>query len=265
MSLSPANAPLWHSFEARESLDERAFYAAKSLPKFYRDTLAFEPVLLKSNLFRPASGARTRYDVFTELKSYNNTRIEYRGEELRQDDLRVLLTLLKLRSGDVVSNAIEFTPRTFCRDVLGWADSSDSVAKLKACILRLQDARARVHFKGGMLAMSFVSDAVLRSNDAWTVWLSDLLLPVFERNLTYLKASERLAMKDGLESWLYGFIKADSCTLEFDLSTMREAAGSTYEQKDFNKHVKKVLEGFEADGIVASFEVSKGKLKVRKS
>ncbi|MNU44051.1 hypothetical protein D3C71_328550 [compost metagenome] len=264
MSLSAL--PIWQSLEVPETFEERAFYAAKSLPKFYKGTLAFEPVLLKSNLFRPATvPPRVTFSTFTELKTYGKTRIEYKGEELRQDDLRVLLTLLRMRAGDTVGGAIEFVPRTFCREALEWADSGDSVAKLKACVLRLQDARARVHFDSGMMAMCFISDAVLRDEGGWSVWLSDLLVPLFERNLTFLKASERLALKDGLESWLYGFIKADSCLLEFDLSAMREAAGSTYVQKDFNRHVKKELEGFVAGGIIVGFAVSKGKLKVRKA
>lgn len=253
------------SSTAEPCANERKFYAEKTLRTLYKGSLAFEPVLLKSNLFRPGSGSRAMYTTYTDLKAYGSTRIEYKGEELRQDDLRVLLALVKIRAGSVIGNVIEFVPRTFAREVLSWPDSGESVKKLKACVLRLHDARARIHFKEGLVAMSFVSDAVLANEGGWQLWLSELLLPVFERNLTFLKADERLAMKDGMASWLYGFIKADSCMLDFDLHEMRAAAGSTYGQKDFNKQVKKTLEAFTSDGIVKDFRIAAGKLTVRKS
>ncbi|MDN2702040.1 hypothetical protein O0881_08545 [Janthinobacterium sp. SUN100] len=248
-----------------ESLEEKRFYAEKSLPKFYKGTLAFEPILLKSNLFGHGSGARAVSDVFRSVAVYGNTKIEFKGEELRQDDLRVLLALLRRRAGVRVDGAIEFLPRAFCREDLGWADSGESVNKLEDAVLRLADARARVYYEKGMLAMSFISDARLAKVGGWSIWLSGLLAPIFERNLTFLKARERLGMKDGLGTWLYGFIKADSCLFEFNLEKMRLASGSTYVQKEFNRAVSKALAGFEADGIVASFAVAKGKLKVCKA
>jgi hypothetical protein len=192
-----------------ESLQERAFYAEKAVPKLYKSSFALEPAMLKSALFRPAAGTRAVFEQYTEVAVHGSHGMEYRGEELRQDDERVLMALLKLRAGELVTAEARFVPRKFCREVLEWADSSDSVAKLKASIKRLHDARVRITYAdGGENLYSFVSDAELHG-DEWKVWLSPRLAQMFERSCTYVDMKTRLSLKDGLASWLYGFIKAD--------------------------------------------------------
>ncbi|MGO4813999.1 hypothetical protein AB4156_31190 [Cupriavidus sp. 2MCAB6] len=250
------------AYDKKPSFAERAALAALTLPKFYSGSLPFEPFLLKSSLFRPGSGSRTLYPTYTELSTYGNTHIEYQGEELRQDDLRTLLALLRHRSGKIIGDVIEFVARPFCRDELGWADSGDSVAKLQACILRLRRARIRAVFPHAVMHdFRLVSEASF-NKECWSVWLSEDLMPILTRSLTFMKASERLAMKDGLASWLYGFIKADSCLLPFDLHAMHAAAGSTYAQKDFNRHVRRHLAAFKESGIVHGYALQGKQLRV---
>lgn len=171
-----------------ESYAEKVSNNEKKLPKLkalYKNSLSFEPVMLKSALFRPASGARITYKEFVEVPSHGTSKVFFQGEELRQDDQRVLLMLLKARAGEEVTNVQQFVPRSFVRDVLGWADSGDSVAKLKACILRLQCAKVKVEYAdGGLGVYSFVSDAVMSKNDErWSVWLSMHLVAMFKRQL----------------------------------------------------------------------------------
>jgi hypothetical protein len=246
------------------SLAEKAFYAAKTVPKFYKDSLGFPPVMLKSALFRPVTGPRTNYPAFTQVRAHGSHKIEFKGEELRQDDERLLMALLKLRSGASVDGVQEFVPRTFCRDVLGWADSSDSVAKLKASLARLQSARVHVEYAdGGEGYYSFVSDFDSQ-RDNWSVWLSPRLVAIFDRHPTYLSMKNRLALKDGINSWLYGFIKADSSFAPFSLSDLREVAGSTYDQKNFNRQIKGALETLKGEGLLKGFALKKGKLEITK-
>jgi hypothetical protein len=248
---------------ADDSLDTKRAVADITLPKIFKDSLAFMPALLRSNLFRPGSGDRATYSTYTELTTYGRTRIEYKGEELRQDDLRVLLAFVKERSGGLVSNVTTFVPRTFCREVLKWPDSSESVKKLRACILRLQDARARIYpGEGGELAVSFISDAALLEGE-WSVWLSEPLSKIFAGHPTYLKASVRLGMTDGLASWLYSFLESDVGKKPVDMTRLRAASGSTYEQKEFNRHVRKHLAAFLDAGVLVSFSFNKDGLCFR--
>lgn len=220
--------------------------------------------MLKSALFRPITGPRAAHLSYTPIRAQGGHKIEFNGEELRQDNERLLMALLKLRSGMTVDGVQEFVPRTFCREAPGWADSRDSVSKLKASLVRLQTARVRVEYSdGGKGYYSFVSDVDFRV-DAWNVWLSPRLVTRFDWFPTYLSMTNRLALKDGVVSRLYGFIKADACFAPFSLGDLREVAGSPYNQKDFNRQIKGALDLLEAEGLIRSFEVPGGKLKVNK-
>lgn len=246
-----------------DTIEERRHYAAISLPRLYVNSFALATAMLKSNLFRAASGARVTFSEYTKLTATQGWTIEYKGEELRQDDLRVLLALIKERSGDVVSNIITLVPRTFCRETLKWADSGDSADKLRHCIKRLHDARVRLVRDRDEYLYSFISEAEL-SEGGCSVWLSNSMAEMFKSQVTYLNVDERLAMKDGLLSWMYGFIKADACFVPFDLPALRALAGSAYRQKDFNKQLKKVLESLAKENLIREFDIGRGKLVVKK-
>lgn len=265
----PSNKPLRVSRAKEqasvvESPAERAFYAGKAVPKLHKDTFAFEPVMLKSALFRPITGPRATYSAYTPVRTHGAHKIEFKGEELRQDDERLLMALIKLRAGATVDGVQEFVPRTFCRDMLEWADSGDSVAKLRASLVRLQTARVHVEYAdGGEGFYSFVSDIDMRA-DTWSVWLSPRLASMFDRFPTYLSMKNRLALKDGITSWLYGFLKADACFAPFNLAELREVAGSTYEQKNFNRQIKNAMELLKGEGLVKGFGIKAGQLEIAK-
>jgi hypothetical protein len=250
-----------------ETFEERTYYANKTLPKLYANSFALATAMLKSNLFRPGSGTRMVFSDYTKLNVTGGWTLEYKGEELRQDDQRLLLALIKLRSGQVVSNVITFIPRTFCHceDTLNWADSSDSTEKLYACIKRLHDARVRLIRDDGIEYLySFISDAVLEK-ESWSVTLSQTMAEMFDSQVTYIQVDRRLAMKDGLLAWIYGFIKADACHAPIDLHSLRALAGSTYTQKDFNRHLKKALESLVAVEVIREFKIARSKLTVKKA
>lgn len=253
-----------------ESFDESAFHGSKKLPALkplYKDSLALQPVMLKSALFRPASGARVTHLQPTVIPSHSH-RVLFTGEELRQDDQRVLLMLLKQRLGQEIDNVLTFVPRVFVREVLGWADSSDSVAKLRACIDRLQTARVRIEYAvGGHDDYSFITDTRIDAKGhSWSIWLSTRLVAMFKHAPTYLPMAERLALRDGMDSWLYGFVKADACLTPFLLSDMRDWSGRTnYEQKNFNRELKADLERMCEHKVIASYAFNKKKVMIYKT
>ena len=241
------------------------------LPEQYDGTLAFTPELLKSRLFGHRSGKREIFGGFTTVPAYGKTKIEFQGEELRQDDLRVLLALIRIRAGGGCETAIEFNPRKFCVKTLGWGDSGGSVEKLNEAILRLHDAKCRLYYaheeigKEVFQGISFITEfAILKG--AWSVQLSPSLVTLLTGwYRSYMKVSERMSMKDGLGSWLYGVIKADSCELGFDLEQLRAVSGSPMILKEFNRAVKKSMAEFEKMGVVAGFTLKNGHLSLRKT
>jgi hypothetical protein len=253
------------------SIAERQADAKTRVPKpskLFKNSFALEPIMLKSALFRPAAGERAVYADWTPIRTHGANQVFFKGEELRQDDERVFLTLLKRRTGGAVDAGDLFVPRPFCRDVLGWADSSDSVARLKASLVRLQGGHVHIVYgKGGFGYYSFVSDWHETEDGQWLVLLSPMLAQMFERNPTYLDTKARLALRDGLDTWLYGYLEAeygflDSPTVTFPLKNMRELAGSTYVQRDFNKALKHALERLRDRGLIVSFAFVKKSVEV---
>lgn len=250
-----------------DSFAERMALGAQTLPAVYKGSFAVATVLLKTALFSSAArGERRCFAEYTDVPAPVGFRVQFKGMELRQDDLRVLLTLIKMNAKLPAADCITFCPRTFCRDVLRWADSSDSVAKLRASIIRMHDVRIQVEGGTQMWLCSLVGHAFFDSapGSVWSVNLDKSVADMMRGQLTYLSVEDRLGMRDGLESWLYGYVKADACYAPIDRAELRERSGCTYEQKDFNKHLKCVLDGFVEAGIVEGWELEKGRLRIRK-
>lgn len=234
-----------------DNLDERLLLAEETLPKIYTGSFAVAGILLKTALFSSvAKGERKVFTDYTEIAAPAGFVVKYKGEELRQDDLRVLLTLIKLNAGRPAGNAITFHARTFCREVLQWADSSDSVEKLKASIARMHDARIRVTGKKQFWFCSLVSSAHIDEDGLWTVNLDKSIAEMMKAQLTFLSVVDRLTMRDGLESWMYGYVKADACLAPIEREELRELSGCTYAPKDFNKHLKAVMDSFKSAGMI---------------
>lgn len=253
-----------------ETLAEKQFYAeaaSREIPKFHKASFALAPSLLKSALFNAASkGDRVNYTSYTPIPVHSNTlKLSYSGTELRQDDLRVLLCLIKIRSGFIATEKIEFKLRAFAVNTLKWADSSTSVTKLKQCLVRLHSARVMIEDANQFESYySFISDLDMDATSA-TVWLSDRVADLFNNTtLTYFNSDERLQAKDGLRSWLLTFIKADACHAPFKVSKLLEFSGCGYSASEFNRALKETLVYLLSIGVIEDFDVKGGVLSIRK-
>lgn len=244
----------------------RADAEAGFSPKLHSNTLVFAPALLKSSLFKASKGPRRVHMSPVEIKAHNpsQVRIQFQGEELQQDDLRVLLALVKLREGSLMSRMLQFSPREFCV-AMGRADSSSSVAVLKESLVRLQKARIRVVTAQMEAHYSFVSDVEVERG-VWRAWLSERVAALLaDSTFTCLDKDTRFAAKDGLESWLYSFVKADACFVPFKLEALQEWTGLTgYAPKEFARVLKKELNGLVVAGEIDSFEMKDGKVRITK-
>lgn len=236
------------------------------IPKMHRDTLMFAPALLKSALFKASKGSRLVHEKEVEVPTHNKrVRLFYTGEELQQDDLRVLLMLIKMREGSLATRVLHFSPREFCI-AMGRADSSSSVQVLRGSLKRLQRARVRLVTLEKEALYSFVSDVEFERG-RWSVWLSERVATMLaDSTFTCMVKAVRFAAKDGLESWLYSFVKADACFVPFKLADMQEWTGLTgYAGKEFARVLKKELSGLVESGEIDSFDIKDGKVRITKS
>ena len=258
------------------------------LPEYHRTSYAMSPVILCSALFGIArvktvliEGEKTSVREYLEcvFRTTNGATIEYHGKELAQDDLTVLLGLLNKHCGMATSCALEFAPSTFCTQI-GWSDSKHNVFRLKHCLLRLRKAilivraakkeddtemssLAKAIGKGWTLG--FLSDLKWDGLAQWSVQIDSRMCQLFKTTPTYLIASKRMALTEGLQTWLYGYIEANTCTYAVPVAKIHEACGSTSSLKEFSRQIRDALPKLVEIGAVhENSTVKNGKVAIFK-
>lgn len=252
-----------------EELEAEELESPQGLRKLKSGSLCFDPFMLKSALFAPRTGTRKEFKEFTKIPSSGKNVIEYCGPELRQDDQRVLLMLLKLRAekhNGHLAGCSQFAIRSFCVNVLRWADSSSSDERLKDSIVRMKSADIRVRYENFQAGYSIIS-AYEFKRGACTVWLSPRLASLFKFHTTFFSRSARLSIADGLASWLWTYIKAEFApTPQLKLAELRQQSAKTeYIQKEFNREIKKAAMTLQSEGLIEKFSVVRGVMTVIRS
>lgn len=149
----------------------------------------------------------------TLVPAYGKTKIEFKGEELRQDDLRVFNTLIRMglegRAGPQLNSIPEnFHTKLWAGVTVGAASKSLRIRycgytmRKVGCTTYMRRAKKEV-FQG----ISFITEFTMEKGE-WSIQLSPSLVTLLTGwYRSFMKASERMSMKDGLGSWLYGVIK----------------------------------------------------------
>jgi hypothetical protein len=277
--------------------DERTAPAAWDLddtvyaPDMHKTTYAMNPAILCCALFGVGKGTAVigadgkkkhiREYIKRTFATTNGASIEYRGDELCQDDLTVLLGLLNQHAGFATSLALEFSPYTFCSQI-GWSDSDYNVTRLQECLLRLRGALliVRTAKKEGDAAESklaraigtgwtlqFLAHFAWEGLSRWSVQLDPRISLLFPDGFkpTYLIAAKRKALTEGLQTWLYGYVEANTCTYAVPLETLQKACGSTAPAKEFARQVREALPKLAAVGAVRlTSNVKNGKVAIFK-
>lgn len=189
--------------------------------------------------------------IETVFKSTNGASIQYRGKELRQDDLSLLLFLISKHSGMATSLPIESSPYAMLLQ-MGRSDSLDNVGRLKESLLRLRGAILvieRDNKKGE--AIGFISDFSWDDKKCWSIRLSDRIVGLFEKTTTYLLISQRKQLSEGLQTWLYGYIRANKCGWGVPVELIHANCGSAAKNmQEFARSVRDALKKLAATGVI---------------
>lgn len=246
------------------------------LPELSRTSYGMNADILCSALFGVAKGSErrvvdgvmrlTRKHIRQVFRTTNGATIEYRGEELRQSDLTVLLELLHLRAGMASSCEIEFSPYTFCSQI-GWSDSRADAERLKESLLRMRQSIVIVErdgAKGG--TVGFVSQFGW-DGAKWTVTIDERIGGLFSVKPTYLIIAQRKALSQGLQTWLYGYVRANKCGWAVPLESIHDACGSeSKNMQEFARSVREALKKLAAIHVVTpASTVKNGKVLIFKT
>lgn len=246
------------------------------LPAIRSTSYAMCADILCSALFGTAKGtARAIVDgvtfhdrayIQTRFKSTNGAFIEFRGMELRQDDLTVLLQLISLRADMATKCEIEFSPYALLTKI-GWSNNNISVGHLRECLMRLRQAIVIIERGGNKGEVSgFLSEFSWEGRTHWWVKVDHRMVAILGTAPTYLIISKRKQLSEGLQTWLYGYIRANQCGWAVPLELIHSASGSqAKDMVEFARSVREVLKKLAAIGVVTDAStVKNGKVAIFK-
>lgn len=242
-----------------ESLKEREFYNRRSFDiRLYKGSVGMGREVLSAAVFRVGRGERQQLDFTTT--SARGTPVRYRGQELRQDDERVLEFLIHATRNKVATCAIGFDVYDFV-EAIGWDRHKRSVEKLDESLDRMQGARLAIGDKRRCVSVQLVGKVVIEG-DQRTVWLHEDIVQLFEHGCTYRPLEERRALPDGIASWFSGFLRANSDESVFTIADLHKYSGSTSSPAKFQQNLKDASEKLQAIGAVKRIEFAYGKVRV---
>lgn len=256
------------------TLDELKHYGPRLMPNMYSQTAQIAPFALVMPIFtitraKPGEKLPVINQVFHRK---GRGFVRYKGPTLTQSHLTVLLTLANVYAGGL-SDALHTFYISELLSKMGWSDNADNISRVIDLLDDLKVGQLRFWAEDkdehrNAQRESIISRFKPCENGQWELTLSEELLPLFAgTHLTNINLPTRQRLTEGLATFLYGFIKADSCALlqGFSYAELHAASGS--QAKDlgqFAKDVRKRLDGFKVSGIIADYTQHRGGVRIRK-
>lgn len=208
--------------------------------------------------------------------------IKFIGEELRQDDETVWMQLVHL-SKEARSEWVSFTPHSFIQ-AIRWPVSGASYARLLTSIRRLASCSIDVYSprlgKGVGTRLIAKYEYSGHQGDPWRVQVfeksSDELLFLFDKLYSRLDWETRLALPEGVATWLHGFFSSHREPFGHRVETLAIGAGLTLEKaedaeltegaraskrkerlREAKKTIKQALQALKDMNFLADFEVTR--------
>ncbi len=208
----------------------------------------------------------------------------YIGEELRQDDETVWMQLVHLAK-EARSEIVSFTPYSFLKAVK-WPIKGTSYTRLLTSIRRLATAGLEVYssrFDKGVSTKLIAKYEYSKGADApWKVQVfnkDDELLFLFDKLYSRLDWETRLALPEGVTTWLHGFFSSHREPFDHKIETLAIGAGLSVESeedalldeaariakrktrlREIKRIITKALEALQASGFLDSFEITRSGL-----
>lgn len=238
------------------------------LPIWENDLRGLPNSLARGALFTAAKACKTVKREFYEGKqvaTLNGLRIEYQGQELRQDDNSVFMTLLHFGRHFALGEQIPFTAYSMLKE-MGWCLNAAEYKHLRECCNRLSATNITVtHEKGGegyagSLIRSFAwRDLKGKQLSHWVVLLEPSIVKLFSDNsFTLLEWEERKSIggRSPLALWLHCFLCTHREPLPISVEKYYTLSGSrSVSLPDFRRRLKQALTRLVEIGFLRAFNV----------
>ena len=235
--------------------------SSRYLPLHSPNQLLNPRLFMVTPLFRVASRSAPREEITKiVLGDDNGTPVSYVGPELRQAEGLVFMALINVARDVQAGVTVQFTPSEFCNAIFGRYDGPTR-NRLKEYIRRLQAGQIRTKNYTVQLCQRFEHPAT----GPWSVALDKDIVHLFSSSNVWLSLKDRVELSDGLSSWLYGYVEAQTTLIPTSVEALRNFCGSGSTGKSFLLSLRAALkELVEHKVIDAGFYIKGEKLYWRK-
>ncbi len=219
--------------------------AVATVPVWADNLRQLPNVFLRSALFSVGNNKNKRkyYSAKEPLhvETYGNYSMLFRGEELRQDDLDLMMELLHIVRGQPSHTKVHVCPMHLIRD-MDWSRNKDSYSRLEKIILRLQMGVISIVIqskkKDGSEEVlkyhgSFIKSSAMRDNmqgeqlrSDWVVEINPELFRLFSNNdFTRFSWEHRKEISTPLAKWLHSFFSSHDGSMGVPLDRLMKLSG----------------------------------------
>ncbi|MBF6989410.1 plasmid replication initiator TrfA [Cupriavidus sp. IK-TO18] len=265
--LLDATAKLLSTAATRRAKGVVSAHIPLELPFWNEEKRGLPNPLARGALFTAAKDNNREYYKGTKVTTLANIDIIYKGEELRQDDMSVLLTIFHLARQRPLSKdePVEFTAYSFLKEV-GWTINGQEYKHLQECFDRLSANQVKVLADGGKagyagsLVRSFEwRDSNGKSLSKWKVWLEPKIAGLFTQDsFTLMEWADRkkIGQRSPLALWLHTFLSTHREPIPLSVEKYRELSGAKEKSlPGFRLRLKAALNRLKESGLIESFEL----------
>lgn len=222
--------------------------------------------MIRSGLFGTKSSGSRAYVKGDQVVSLSNFSIHYKGEELRQDDLSVWMSLINMCRQQRIGDAIFFSGYELIKD-LGWRMHSesyqrakDSISRLKANELKIQVKTEQSGYAGSLIREYAWSETDPSGGTAkWMVRFEPMIAELFRHDtVTFIEWEQRKAIgpRAHLTLWLHSYFLSHREPLPISVAKIHELCKSEEKHlKSFKTRVRKSLERLVEIGALSRYAI----------
>ena len=219
-----------------------------------------------SALFRPSPEnaprvAAVRIDLPARASSQ---KLRYEGPELKQSDALVFMTLLNMMRDVRTGTSVSIQPSEVCKAIFGRYDGH-SRTKLQEHIARLQ--KGVIIFETLRINVQLCLRFEYPKRGPWIVCLDPDIVKVFQASPeTWLRMAPRLSLPNGLATWLFSYIEAQTRLIPMQIRHVLDLCGSDAEIEAFSNRLRVAMAHLsDAQIVEPGWSVKGGLLRWKKS
>lgn len=221
--------------------------------------------LIRGGLFCSRLSAARATCKSENIASLSNSNVIYTGEELRQDDLSVWMSIINKGRNLPPGSPIMFTAYELIKD-MKWRIHSESYTRLKECIERLKATSLKITTKdekaayAGSLIRDFTFDAMSdEGRPKWQVRLEPTIVKLFiNDNTTLIEWEQRrqIGTRAALALWLHTFYSSHKMPIPFTVEKLHELSKSDEKRiSNFKIRLRAALERLIETNFLSSFHL----------